>query len=104
MYRKELAADSGMLFVYKKERKVSMWMKNTYLPLDMFFIKSDGTITKIVKNTKPMSLDTIPSDEPVSYVLELNAGVAEKKGISSGSIVWGKYFQHGEFKGKCTSK
>lgn len=81
MNRRKMAADHGMVFLFEKEMEIHMWMKDTYIPLDMLFIKSDNTIAKIVENTKPMSLETISSDEDVSAVLELNAGSCKKFGI-----------------------
>ena len=64
-----------------------MWMKNTYLPLDMLFIREDGTVSSIVANTEPLSLRSISSEEPVTYVLELNAGIAERLGIVPGDRI-----------------
>ena len=66
---------------------VSMWMQNTYLSLDMLFIRPDGTIARIAANTEPLSTRTIPSGEPVLAVLELNAGTAAKLGIKPGDRV-----------------
>ena len=87
MYRRELAEGSGMLFNFKEERPISMWMKNTYVPLDMLFIRSDGTIAKIAENTKPRSLEIINSGAPVRAVVEVNAGTARKLGIKPGDKV-----------------
>ena len=87
MYRRELGARAGMLFVYRPAQEVSMWMKNTLIPLDMLFIESDGRIAKIVERTVPLSLASIASDRPVSGVLELNAGTAARLGIQPGDRV-----------------
>jgi uncharacterized protein len=84
MFRKRMAADAGMLFVHATPRQARMWMKNTYIPLDMLFVAADGRITKIVERTTPHSLETIASDGPVSAVLELNAGTAARLGIRTG--------------------
>ena len=65
MYRRELPEGRGMLFDFKEDRPVGMWMKNTYIPLDMLFIRSDGTIVKIAEKTKPHSLENIMSGPPV---------------------------------------
>jgi uncharacterized membrane protein (UPF0127 family) len=87
MYRRRLARDAGMLFVYRAEQPVSMWMKNTLIPLDMVFIAADGRIKRIAQRTVPMSLETISSEAPVRAVLELNAGTAARLGIEPGDRV-----------------
>ena len=87
MYRRSMAPDRGMLFDFGRVEPVSMWMQNTYLPLDMLFIRPDGTIARIAANTEPLSTRTIPSGEPVLAVLELNAGTAAKLGIRAGDRV-----------------
>jgi uncharacterized protein len=87
MYRRQMAPDHGMLFDFGETRPVMMWMKNTYLPLDMLFIRSDGSIARIAANTEPLSTRTIPSGEPVLAVLELNAGTASRMGIKPGDRV-----------------
>lgn len=87
MYRRSMAPDQGMLFDFGRVEPVSMWMQNTYLPLDMLFIRQDGTIARIAANTEPLSTRTIPSGEPVLAVLELNAGTAAKLGIKPGDRV-----------------
>ncbi|MCK5931465.1 MAG: DUF192 domain-containing protein [Fulvimarina manganoxydans] len=87
MFREEMAADHGMLFVFDETRMVSMWMENTLIPLDMLFIGEDGTIRTIGRNAKPLSRDIISSKEPVRYVLELNGGAAARLGIAVGDKV-----------------
>ncbi|MFC1459660.1 DUF192 domain-containing protein [Microvirga arabica] len=87
MYRRSMPGDQGMLFDFGRVEPVSMWMQNTYLPLDMLFIRPDGTIARIAANTEPLSTRTIPSGEPVLAVLELNAGTAAKLGIKPGDRV-----------------
>ena len=87
MNRKEMAADHGMLFDFGLTRRVAMWMKNTYLPLDMLFIRKDGTISRVAADTVPQSEAIIDSREPVHFVLELNAGTAAKLGIAAGDRV-----------------
>ncbi len=89
MHVRDLAADAGMLFVYSADDHRSMWMKNTYIPLDMLFIRSDGTVSSVVPNTEPLSLRSISSIEPVTFVLELNAGVADRLKLAAGSQVLG---------------
>lgn len=79
----------GMLFVYDGEERRSMWMKNTFLPLDMLFIDASGRISSVVAHTEPQSLRSIASVEPVQYVLELNAGVTGELHIVAGdSMLW----------------
>jgi uncharacterized membrane protein (UPF0127 family) len=87
MYRKELADGKGMLFDFSPEQEVSMWMKNTYISLDMIFIKADGRILRIAENTEPLSTKIIPSNGPVKGVLEVIAGTAQKYGIKPGDRV-----------------
>ena len=88
MFRHRMAADAGMLFVYDPPRPVSMWMRNTYLPLDMFFIAPDRRISHIVERTVPLSEENIPSRGTVRAVLELNAGTAARLGIEPGATVF----------------
>ncbi len=87
MFRRVMPKDYGMLFDFDRTQKVAMWMKNTYLSLDMIFMRADGTIAHIVENTTPHSLATISSRFPVRYVLELNAGEASRTGMRSGQIM-----------------
>jgi uncharacterized membrane protein (UPF0127 family) len=87
MFRSQLDADRGMLFDFGREAEVNMWMRNTLLPLDMLFIDGAGVIRKIEANTKPLSLDTISSEQPVTAVLELNAGAAKVFGVEEGDVV-----------------
>ncbi len=87
MYRKELPDGKGMLFDFSPEQQVSMWMKNTYIPLDMIFIRADGRILRIAENTEPLSTKIIPSGGPAKGVLEVIAGTAKKYGIAPGDRV-----------------
>jgi uncharacterized membrane protein (UPF0127 family) len=87
MYRRAMPADQGMLFDFGRVEPVSMWMQNTYLSLDMLFIRPDGTVARIATNTEPLSTRTIASGEPVLAVLELNAGTTAKLGIKPGDRV-----------------
>jgi uncharacterized protein len=87
MFRKELPEGQGMLFDFHREQEVGFWMQNTYIPLDMIFIKADGRILRIAENAKPMSTDVIPSNGPVRFVLEVIAGTARKMGIVPGDRV-----------------
>lgn len=77
MHVRHLPARTGMLFVYGTDGYLSMWMKNTFIPLDMLFIRADGSISSIAYDTEPQSLESVAALEPVRYVLELNAGMAE---------------------------
>ena len=93
MYRRSMPANQGMLFDFGRVEPVSMWMQNTYLSLDMLFIRPDGTIARIATNTEPLSTRTIPSGEPVLAVLELNAGTTSKLGIKPGDRVEHSIFE-----------
>lgn len=87
MFVRELAPGAGMLFQSQAPRVMSMWMKNTFIPLDMLFIDAKGRIVHIAAQTTPHSLDTISSNEPVTMVLELRGGEAGKRGIAAGDHV-----------------
>jgi uncharacterized membrane protein (UPF0127 family) len=95
MFRKELPEGQGMLFDFKQDQDVSMWMRNTLIPLDMLFINADGSIRRIAENTEPLSERTIPSGGPVRGVLEVIGGTAKKLGIAAGDKV-----AHPVFSGK----
>src|SRR5215831_7057474 len=84
MFRKELPEGRGMLFDFKHEQEVGFWMQNTYVSLDMIFIRGDGRILRIAENTEPLSTRIIPSNGPVRAVLEVVAGTARKYGIEAG--------------------
>ena len=94
MYRRELAADGGMLFDFHNDANMSFWMKNTYVSLDMLFIRSDGTISSIAPNAVPLSTTPIRSAEPVRAVLEINGGKAVELGIGSGDLVHAALFHN----------
>lgn len=87
MFRRSMPADRGMLFDFERVAPVSMWMQNTYIPLDMLFVRRDGTIARIAENAEPLSTRSIPSGEPVLAVLELNGGTARRLGIKPGDRV-----------------
>ncbi|MBE7731789.1 DUF192 domain-containing protein [Devosia sp. CC-YST696] len=87
MYVMELAPDAGMLFDFEAERAVSFWMRNTYIPLDMIFIKADGVVQNIHVNARPHDVTSIPSDGPVQYVLEIPGGRSVELGIAAGDTV-----------------
>lgn len=89
MFRTSLAANGGMIFPYDPPRPASFWMKNTLIPLDMIFIRKDGTIARIVDNTTPESLEPVQSGEPVAAVLELAGGRAAELGLAEGDkVAW----------------
>ena len=85
MFVRELPQTTGMLFIYPKTDYYSMWMKNTFIPLDIAFASDSGMIINIARHTEPQSLKSISSERPVNYVLELNAGVTERLKIHPGS-------------------
>jgi uncharacterized membrane protein (UPF0127 family) len=85
MFRKSLAGDRGMIFPYDPPQDVSFWMKNTLIPLDIIFIRSDGTIVRITK-AKALDETALPSGEPVAAVLEIRAGRAAELGIREGDL------------------
>jgi hypothetical protein len=84
MFRRTLGEMEGMLFLYAEPQEVSMWMRNTYVPLDMVFVAADGTVTRIAERTTPFSEEQIASDGAVLAVLEIRAGLAEKLGLKPG--------------------
>ena len=88
MFRQVMPPDQAMLFDFGKPRPVSMWMKNTYVALDMVFVRQDGSIAAIAENTVPKSLDTIGVQEPVKAVIELAAGTAKRIGLGKGDHVF----------------
>ncbi|QCI68858.1 DUF192 domain-containing protein [Phreatobacter stygius] len=93
MFRRDLADGRGMLFDFgPAETEVSMWMKNTYIPLDMMFIRADGTIRHIAENTTPLSEALISSTGPVKGVLEVAGGTAARLGLSAGDLVEHPFF------------
>ncbi len=92
MFRKEMPEGKGMLFDFKAEQPVAFWMKNTYVSLDMIFIKADGRILSIAENTEPLSERGVPSGGPVRGVLEVVAGTAKKLGIKPGDRVAHRIF------------
>jgi uncharacterized membrane protein (UPF0127 family) len=87
MFRKELPEGRGMLFDFSPDQDVMMWMKNTYVSLDMIFIRADGRILHIAENTEPLSERTISSGGRVRGVLEVVAGTAKRLGIAPGDRV-----------------
>src|SRR4249920_3088079 len=93
MYRKELPEGRGMLFDFHRDQEVSFWMQNTYIPLDMIFIRGDGRILRIEENTEPLSTRMIPSRGAVRAVLEVIGGTSRKLGIAPGDRVASPIFR-----------
>src|SRR6185312_1445564 len=94
MNRKSLPRRTGMIFDFHSPSMVSFWMKDTLIPLDMIFIRQNGTISSIAPDAVPMSLDSIPSTEPVRAVLEIGGGEAAKLGIFPGQEVHNAIFRN----------
>jgi len=93
MYRKELPEGRGMLFDFHRDQEVSFWMQNTYIPLDMIFIRGDGRILRIEENTEPLSTRLIPSRGAVRAVLEVIGGTSRRLGIATGDQVASPIFK-----------
>ena len=87
MNRRSLAPDAGMLFVYAQTQEIAMWMKNTFVSLDMLFISAEGEVVRIAERTEPLSLTTIRSGSPVKGVLEVVAGTVARLGIRPGDRI-----------------
>ena len=87
MFVRQMPLNTGMLFVYESSELHSMWMKNTYMSLDIVFARADGTVASVIRNTEPLSLRPLASNEPVKYVLELNAGKAAELGSREGDLL-----------------
>jgi uncharacterized protein len=93
MFRHVLPQDRAMLFDFGKPRPAAMWMKNTYIPLDMLFVREDGTIAALAENTEPFSTQTISVEEPVKGVVELAAGTVKRLGIKRNDRVYHAIFK-----------
>ena len=87
MHRRYMPKNEGMLFVYSPAQPVSMWMKNTYIPLDMIFIDTNNKIITLHENTTPLSLDVLSSSQNTAYVLEINAGLVSQYQIKLGQKI-----------------
>ena len=93
MFRQSLADNAGMLFPYQPAQEITMWMKNTYISLDMVFIRSDGVVHRVTTGTEPFSEAVIASGGDVIAVLEIRAGIATKIGLKAGDRVVHPLFQ-----------
>ena len=87
MFVQELADDAGMLFDFKEEREVSFWMRNTFIPLDMIFVGSDGVVKTVHVNARPHDVTSIPSEVPVQFVLEIPGGRSVEIGLEPGDTM-----------------
>lgn len=87
MYRQNLAPDAGMLFLFPMDEVHQFWMKNTLIPLDMIFIRKDGTVAGVVENAEPKTLDGRSVGKESRHVLEVNGGFARLHGIGEGTRV-----------------
>lgn len=95
MYRESLPRQAGMLFVFEHPQRVAFWMKNTLIPLDMIFVDSVGTVTRVHSNAVPHDETAIPGGDGVFAVLEINGGLAERYGIVAGSEMRHPVFSQG---------
>lgn len=93
MHIRFLPLDQGMVFSHSRAQVLSMWMKNTYISLDLWFVDARGRITKVVTHAVPHSLTSIKSDTPVSSVIEVNAGLSSLLGVTKGAVVKHRVFQ-----------
>jgi uncharacterized protein len=96
MFRHRLPEDRAMLFNFGDPRPVAMWMKNTYISLDMLFVRADGTIAAVAENTEPLSLQTISVQEPIKGVVEVVAGTVKRLGIKRDDKVFHDIFNTDE--------
>ena len=87
MFRKSIPADYGMLFDFQREQTIMMWMKNTYIPLDMLFMDKTGKVVGVIANAAPMSEKILTISVPTDAVLELRGGAAARIGVKVGDIV-----------------
>lgn len=93
MFRRRMAADAGMLFIYRRMQPASMWMKNTFIPLDLLYIDATGKIVGFHQRAVPQSLEVITSNKPVRAVLEVNAGTVARLQIAVGDRVFHPAFK-----------
>lgn len=87
MWRRHMDEEQGMLFIMEQQEMQAFWMLNTYIPLDILFIDEQFRIVTIQKNTKPQTLDQVPSSAPARYVLEVNGGYCDRHSIREGQFI-----------------
>lgn len=87
MYRKSMDDSKGMLFIFQREEHQSFWMKNTIMSLDIMYINSNKEIVKIYKSTTPFSENSLPSEKPATYVVEVAAGFSDRYGVKEGDKI-----------------
>ena len=104
MGRNSLKSQSGMLFLYESPRRVSFWMKNTLISLDVIFLSANGKILKIYHNAKPESLEIMSAGENVSAVLEINGDLAKTIKLEIGDCVEHEYFENNDDNESCNFK
>lgn len=97
MFRTSIPSDHGMLFVFRQEGPIRMWMKNTYLPLNMIFVSKQGKVIGIHENAEPLSEKVISSGEAAFSVLEVNGGTAARTGLRRGDVVRHSAFSESPF-------
>ncbi|MEK9685156.1 MAG: DUF192 domain-containing protein [Rhodospirillaceae bacterium] len=96
MFRRSLAKNSGMLFQYAYPSIIRMWMKNTFIPLDMIFISEEGYVVRVFERAVPGSLQIISSEKPVKAVLEVNGGTVSRIGLKIGDRIYHPFFKVGD--------
>lgn len=94
MFRRHLNKHEGMLFEFDREDFRAFWMKNTMIPLDIIFVRADGTISNIAEETIPYSETPVPSSEPAKAVLEIAGGEARAQGVAPGQKIHAKFFKN----------
>lgn len=87
MYRRSIPENTGMLFLRQREERQSFWMRNTYVPLDILYIRADSSIVSIVENAVPLNDMSLPSEGPALFVLEVEGGFCAEKGITAGFYI-----------------
>jgi uncharacterized membrane protein (UPF0127 family) len=102
MFRESMAMSAGMLFVFESPKHASFWMKNTLIPLDLIFVDSTGTVTRVHSNAIPLDESSIDGGEGVAFVLEINGGLAKRMGIAVGAEIRHPMVQQNSAKWPCS--